>query len=272
MAFIRTNPCRSEAQFKQIEHCLPRQRGDVSLSNLQVLNAIPIERSDRIDHLREPLAGCVSRIGQTRESSGSTTGRYDMYESRKAIVIALPAEVRSDSQTFSASSRFTSACILLASDIGMRIARSGVFAVKCVIGHVDRDRLVAAAREWLADDHRHLPTVGADAMEQDHLHFRLRVAIRVEMEAMTVPAPPFLMRPFDRPPQLKDVATLLNTSERTLKRRLQEEGACFRDISNTVRKTRAQALGFSDMSSFSQAYKRWTGVAPSVSRQAAAGA
>lgn len=93
-------------------------------------------------------------------------------------------------------------------------------------------------------------------------------------------------RPFDRPPQLKDVATLLNTSERTLKRRLQAEGACFRDISGAVRKTRAQALiaegrlsikeiaqelGFSDMSSFSQAYKRWTGVAPSVSRQEAAG-
>jgi AraC-like DNA-binding protein len=93
-------------------------------------------------------------------------------------------------------------------------------------------------------------------------------------------------RPFDRPPQLKDIATLLNTSERTLKRRLQEEGACFRDISSTVRRTRAQALiaegrlsikeiaqelGFSDMSSFSQAYKRWTGVAPSVSRQEAAG-
>lgn len=30
----------SAAQFKQIEHCLPRQRGNVSLSNLQVLNAI----------------------------------------------------------------------------------------------------------------------------------------------------------------------------------------------------------------------------------------
>ncbi|WP_108033955.1 IS5 family transposase [Burkholderia mayonis] len=30
----------SEAQYKQIEHCLPRQRGNVSLPNLQVLNAI----------------------------------------------------------------------------------------------------------------------------------------------------------------------------------------------------------------------------------------
>src|ERR1051326_9224760 len=30
----------SEAQFKRIEHCLPTQRGNVSLTNLQVLNAI----------------------------------------------------------------------------------------------------------------------------------------------------------------------------------------------------------------------------------------
>src|SRR5258708_6561255 len=28
------------AQFKQVEHCLPRQRGNVSLTDLQVLNAI----------------------------------------------------------------------------------------------------------------------------------------------------------------------------------------------------------------------------------------
>lgn len=30
----------SQAQYEQIENCLPRQRGNVSLSNLQVLNAI----------------------------------------------------------------------------------------------------------------------------------------------------------------------------------------------------------------------------------------
>ncbi|MGM3277663.1 helix-turn-helix domain-containing protein [Ralstonia sp. 24A2] len=28
----------------------------------------------------------------------------------------------------------------------------------------------------------------------------------------------------------------------------------------------AQVLGFSDLSSFSQAYKRWTGTAPSLAR------
>ena len=30
----------TEMQFARIEHCLPKQRGNVSLSNLQVLNAI----------------------------------------------------------------------------------------------------------------------------------------------------------------------------------------------------------------------------------------
>jgi transposase len=30
----------SESQYQQIEHCLPRQRGNVSLPNRQVLNAI----------------------------------------------------------------------------------------------------------------------------------------------------------------------------------------------------------------------------------------
>ncbi|MGS0893341.1 AraC family transcriptional regulator [Burkholderia stagnalis] len=94
-------------------------------------------------------------------------------------------------------------------------------------------------------------------------------------------------RAFERPPQLKDIAALLNTSERTLKRRLQEAGANFRDLSNAARQARAQALiadgrlsiqqiaqelGFSDLSSFSQAYKRWTGVAPSAARRAASGA
>jgi transposase len=30
----------TEVQYQRIEHCLPRQRGNVSLTNLQVLNAI----------------------------------------------------------------------------------------------------------------------------------------------------------------------------------------------------------------------------------------
>ncbi|VWC76176.1 helix-turn-helix domain-containing protein [Burkholderia contaminans] len=66
--------------------------------------------------------------------------------------------------------------------------------------------------------------------------------------------------------------------------RLQDDGACVWGMSGAVRKIRAQALiaqgrlsieeiaqnrGFSGTSSFSQAYRRWTGVAPSVPRQGA---
>ena len=38
----RDNSCMeiTQAQFEQIEHCLPTQRGNVSLSNLTVLNAV----------------------------------------------------------------------------------------------------------------------------------------------------------------------------------------------------------------------------------------
>jgi hypothetical protein len=61
-----------------------------------------------------------------------------------------------------------------------------------VLGHIDRDRLVAAPRQRLAQDHRHLPSIGAHAVEQDDLHLRLRVAVGVEMDVVAIPVPPFL--------------------------------------------------------------------------------
>ncbi|MBV8468656.1 MAG: AraC family transcriptional regulator ligand-binding domain-containing protein [Burkholderiaceae bacterium] len=89
--------------------------------------------------------------------------------------------------------------------------------------------------------------------------------------------------PAGQAPELAEVAKLLNTSERTLKRRLQQEGASFRAISNAVRHAKAEQLiaegrlsmtdiaaelGFSDLSSFSQAFKRWSGAAPTASDRA----
>lgn len=82
-------------------------------------------------------------------------------------------------------------------------------------------------------------------------------------------------------PDLPTMARHLYLSERTLKRRLQAEGTSFRQLQTEVRSQLAQdlladgalsiseiatRLGFSDQSSFSQAYKRWHGVAPSVGR------
>lgn len=84
--------------------------------------------------------------------------------------------------------------------------------------------------------------------------------------------------PFTHPPVVTEYARMLNASERTLKRRLQEEGTTFRAISNMARLDRANKLidegrlslaqiaadlGFSEPTTFTQAYKKWAGVTPS---------
>lgn len=83
------------------------------------------------------------------------------------------------------------------------------------------------------------------------------------------------------PLSLEEMARLMNTSARTLKRRLQEDGTTFRALLNESRSAMAQTLlsdarltlteiaerlGYSDLSSFSQAFKRWYGLAPQVYR------
>lgn len=81
-------------------------------------------------------------------------------------------------------------------------------------------------------------------------------------------------------PRLADVAAFLCTSERSLKRWFRDDGTSFRELLEESRRAKADRLlgnpryslaeiadrlGFSDLSSFSQAYKRWTGNAPSFS-------
>ncbi|CAM3253238.1 MULTISPECIES: AraC family transcriptional regulator [Sphingomonas] len=81
---------------------------------------------------------------------------------------------------------------------------------------------------------------------------------------------------------LPSFADYANTSERTIKRRLHDEGTSFRQISADYRRAIAdellddgtlnladiaERLGFSDASSFSQAYKKWSGAPPSLQRR-----
>jgi AraC-like DNA-binding protein len=75
-----------------------------------------------------------------------------------------------------------------------------------------------------------------------------------------------------------DVAKALGVSARTLRRQLDQANTTFRDIAEGARRQRADellatgmaikevafALGFSEPSAFSRAYKRWTGSAPAV--------
>ena len=80
------------------------------------------------------------------------------------------------------------------------------------------------------------------------------------------------------PPKLARVAATLFVSERTLKRRLQEESASFQNLVDHVRLQRAgellkntgmnlsqiaDALGYADAANFTRAFKRWTGTSPS---------
>jgi AraC-like DNA-binding protein len=80
------------------------------------------------------------------------------------------------------------------------------------------------------------------------------------------------------PPTLDRMAASFGMSERTLRRKLVDEGMSFRDLLDLVRKdmcklyfmenTRslgeiAMLLGYSDLSAFTRAYKKWTGTPPS---------
>ena len=83
-------------------------------------------------------------------------------------------------------------------------------------------------------------------------------------------------------PNLAQVAQDLGLSSRTLQRRLREQGFVFGQLVEEVRRRLAQSyldegrlsvsevaylLGYSELSAFSRAYRRWTGAAPIAGRQ-----
>ena len=86
----------------------------------------------------------------------------------------------------------------------------------------------------------------------------------------------------DGPPSQKEIAEALHVSNRTLQRKLKEEGTSFIDLLQDARLSLAKKylaqpqrsiveiaflLGFSEPSTFSRAFKRWTGTAPAEYRK-----
>jgi AraC-like DNA-binding protein len=80
---------------------------------------------------------------------------------------------------------------------------------------------------------------------------------------------------------VRKVSRLLNMSERTMQRRLEQADLSFNGLVRQLRQELAEAwlqtgkfdikhisylLGYSDVSAFSRAYKRWTGLSPSQGR------
>jgi len=136
-----------------------------------------------------------------------------------------------------------------------------------------------------------------DEFEADHANLALPLTsadpITVEVLDSTVaqltasaatPPTPFLDRvrksvathPHGEPSP-DEIAKELGISARTLRRHLEQDGTSLRAVVDEVRRSRADellgtgrsvkevafALGFSEPSAFSRAYKRWTGKAPS---------
>lgn len=85
-----------------------------------------------------------------------------------------------------------------------------------------------------------------------------------------------------QPLGIDHIADCLNLSKRTLQRRLQQQALCFADIRDQVRfhfaleylirstdsiDSISSSLDFSDRTSFTNAFKRWTGLSPSTFRK-----
>jgi AraC-like DNA-binding protein len=85
-----------------------------------------------------------------------------------------------------------------------------------------------------------------------------------------------------RYPDMAAMARMLLVSERTLKRRLQEEGSSFQALLDKARhqdsmrllgnpalavKQVAQAVGYTDPANFARAFSKWTGLSPREWRQ-----
>lgn len=103
---------------------------------------------------------------------------------------------------------------------------------------------------------------------------KLRVGIPGEIRAL-------LLRDIANPPTLAAVAKLLDISDRSLRRRLRQQGISFRGLLDELRshialrylrttklanEDIALALGFSDAANFRRAFRRWTKKSPSEIR------
>jgi AraC-like DNA-binding protein len=110
----------------------------------------------------------------------------------------------------------------------------------------------------------------------DHLlnELKSRIGIAGEIRAL-------LLRDITNPPTLAAIAKLLEVSDRSLRRRLREQGISFRGLLDELRmqlalkylrttqlanEDIALALGFSDAANFRRAFRRWTNKSPSEIR------
>lgn len=136
-----------------------------------------------------------------------------------------------------------------------------------IFGRETAERPLVAANCELAAANDRIAVVYLARLPRDDLQSRVKAAVVDHLPSGA--------------PSDEDVAKALHLSTRTLQRKLRDEGTTFSDTVGAVRRELAEAyvrdrnlslteigylLGFGDTSSFSRAFKRWTGAPPSSYR------
>jgi len=129
--------------------------------------------------------------------------------------------------------------------------------------------------------HRPLPQANEHTAAITEDHCRQLLAMRTAGSSMAGRVLTLLMAQPSQPPSLEQVAAALNVSDRTLRRRLAAESTTFRCLLDESREQLAEQLlvtagltvsevatrlGYLEVSSFSQAFRRWKGVGPRAYR------
>lgn len=145
----------------------------------------------------------------------------------------------------------------------------GAAANELAISTADADRLLPSANDVLAQMNERVVIQRLAQLDRDNVTGRVRAAIMEQLPSGNVSD--------------ESVAVTLHMTPRTLHRRLKEDGESFRTVLTSVRRDLAEQyladhsltlteitflLGFSEMSSFSRAYKNWNGISPSEAREA----
>ena len=145
----------------------------------------------------------------------------------------------------------------------------------------DHSRMVIDAQWLVAPVLGHSPVMAAEMRRLLELQQREHAAVTQSLAAAVEQV---LERAALPHPSIGQVARALELSERTLRRRLEEAGTSFREISDRLRAQAAhrllqqqdlsmaeasRQLGFSDVRAFRRACKRWLGRTPGQVRQTA---
>lgn len=135
-----------------------------------------------------------------------------------------------------------------------------------------------------AQDHFNLrPTRSNPYLKQAALEYANNLLQRFSFQSLSEQVKTLIYRDIDKSePSINKVAACLNMSKQTLYRKLKLEGLFFQKLVEKVRFDKARQLlrlsalstseialqlGFSELSAFSRAFKRWSGMSPKAFRQ-----